>query len=197
MKISKKADTPTCNINLNNHPLEQVRSFKYLGTCICCDGKSPHEIKSEGASEKSLHELIKDTDQQVYNIKTRKRILGCYVEPVMTYGSEAWTIKAACNIINAAELWFLRRMPRIPYTEHVTNEAVLAKAGVKRSLLVNINKRQARFFGHIMRVNELEHQLTTGKISGNRSGERQRVKRLDGLTKWTEKATSNEVIHTE
>ena len=78
-------------------------------------------------------------------------------------------------------------MQRIPYTEHATNEAVLAKAGVKRSLLVNIRKRQARFFGHIMRVNGLEYQVTTGKINGKRSGGRQRVKHLDGLTKWVEK----------
>ena len=47
MVICKKADTPTCNIRLNNHPLEQVRSFIYLGTYICCDAKSLHEIKKK------------------------------------------------------------------------------------------------------------------------------------------------------
>ena len=55
--------------------------------------------------------------------------------------------------------------------------------------------RQARFFGHIMRVNGLEHQVTTGKINGKRSRGRQRMKHLDGLTKCTEKERLNEVIH--
>ena len=102
----------------------------------------------------------------------------------MTYGSKACaTNKAAYNIVNDSKLWFLRRMQRIPCAEHATNGAVLAKDGVKRSLLVKIRKRQARFFGHIMRVNGLEHQVTIEITNGKRSRGRQRVKNPDGLTK--------------
>ena len=61
-------------------------------------------------------------------------------------------------------------------------------------LLVNIRKSQARFLGHIMRVNELENHTTTGRINGKRSRGRQRVKHLDGLTKWIEKEMPNGVI---
>ena len=178
-----------------NHPLERVRSFKYLGMYICCNGRSLHEIKIGSGQEKKAF-TIKDTDQQVYNIQDKEESPGLYTEPITTYGSVAWAIsKVAYNIINAAELWFLRRIQTIPYTEHATNEAVLAKAGVKRRLLVNIRKRQAHFFGHVMRINELEHQVTMGKINGKRRRRRQRVTHPDGMTKWIEKETSNEVIH--
>ena len=40
-------------------------------------------------------------------------------------------------------------------TERITNENVLRKAGVKRSLLRKIRRRQLEFLGHIMRKEEL------------------------------------------
>ena len=38
------------------------------------------------------------------SFKTERKFLICYIEPIMTYGSEAWTINKAVNkIINATE----------------------------------------------------------------------------------------------
>ena len=104
-------------------------------------------------------DLSKILTDRCTSFKTRKRVLNCYIEPIMTYRSKAWTInKAAYNTINATELWYLRKIQRIPYTEqHATNKPVTEQVPVKCSLLVNITKRQARFFGHIMRINGLEH----------------------------------------
>ncbi|GFO39084.1 hypothetical protein PoB_006997200 [Plakobranchus ocellatus] len=47
-----------------------------------------------------------------------------------------------------------------------------------------IRKRQATFFGHVMREGKMEHIVTTGMMEGKRSRGRQREKMLDGLTKW-------------
>ena len=64
---------------------------------------------------------------------TKKRVLECYVISVPTYGCECWTISAQMEErLKAAEMWFLRRMLRISYTEHVTNEAVLCRANSER-----------------------------------------------------------------
>ena len=81
-------------------------------------------------------------------------------------------------------MWFLRRMLRIPWTEKKTNEAVLEEAETTRLLIKNIRKRQATFFGHVMRREKLEHLVTTGKLDGKRSRGRQREKMIDGLTTW-------------
>ena len=57
-----------------------------------------------------------------------------------------WFINTAAeNIINAAEIWFIRRMLKISYTERLTNEVVLRRAGAKCCFMVNIRRRQARF----------------------------------------------------
>ena len=51
-----------------------------------------------------------------------------------------------------------------------------------RSLVKEGRKRQAVFFGHVMRRKELEHQVTTGKSDEKRSRGRQREKILDSMT---------------
>ncbi|GFN76696.1 RNA-directed DNA polymerase from mobile element jockey [Plakobranchus ocellatus] len=94
------------------------------------------------------------------SIETRKRALQCYIEPVLMYGCEAWTIsKQIQNKLEATEKWFLRRMLRIPWIAKKTNERVLNEAN-KRT----IRKRQATFLDHVMRRGKLEHLVTTGKF---------------------------------
>ncbi|GFO27285.1 RNA-directed DNA polymerase from mobile element jockey [Plakobranchus ocellatus] len=98
------------------------------------------------------------TNKHIY-IETRKRVLQCYIEPVLMYGYEAWTIsKQIQNRLEATEMWFLRiRMLRIPWTAKKTNERVLNEANKRRSLVKTIRKLQATFLGHVMRRRKLEH----------------------------------------
>ena len=53
--------------------------------------------------------------------------------------------------VNASELWFLRKMQRISWTAHDTNETVPKQICQVRQLLNTIKNRQLQFFGHIMR----------------------------------------------
>ncbi|GFN87742.1 hypothetical protein PoB_001424800 [Plakobranchus ocellatus] len=100
------------------------------------------------------------------------------------YGYEAWTIsKQIQNKLEATEMWFLRRMLRIPWTAKKTNERVLKEANKRRSLVRTIRKRQATFLGHVMRRGKLEH-LVTGKFEGKRGRGRQREKIMNGLATW-------------
>jgi len=52
-----------------------------------------------------------------------------------------------------AEMWFLRKMLKILWTENKSNQEVLNMAGVGRQLLEKLHKRQLEFFGHVMRRN--------------------------------------------
>eukprot|EP00914_Ancora_sagittata_P016495 GHVO01032816.1.p1 GENE.GHVO01032816.1~~GHVO01032816.1.p1 ORF type:complete len:146 (-),score=10.20 GHVO01032816.1:534-971(-) len=81
-------------------------------------------------------------------------------------------------------MWFYRRALKISYEDHITNEEVLRRMGTERSLLKNIRKRQAQFFGHVMRKEKLEYLITTGKIQGHKSRGRPREKILDGISGW-------------
>ena len=78
------------------------------------------------------------------------------------------------NKLEATEMWFLRRMQRISYTEHVTNVEVLRRANTKRKLLNEMVNRQVKFFGHVMRKEEMENLVTTGYVEGKRARGRQK-----------------------
>ncbi|GFO16834.1 hypothetical protein PoB_004333900 [Plakobranchus ocellatus] len=104
------------------------------------------------------------------SMETRKRALQCYIESVLMYGCKAWTIsKQIQNKLEATEMWFPRRMLRIPWTAKKTNERVLNEANKRRTLVRTIRKRQATFLGHVMRRGKLEHLVTTGKFEGKRT----------------------------
>ena len=63
-------------------------------------------------------------------------------------------------------------------------EKIKRNSVTRRSIMNRRCKRQATFFGHVMRREKLEHLVATGMIEGKRSRGKQREKMLDGLTKW-------------
>ena len=100
----------------------------------------------------------------------RYRILKCYITPILLYGSENWTLnKTDIRKIKAAEMWFLRRMEKVKWTEKITNEEVLNKTVQNSNIMLDISKRQISFSGHIMRKDKLEYPVVTGKIVGKRT----------------------------
>ena len=130
------------------------------------------------------------------SIETRKRVLRCYIEPVLLYGCEAWTMNSqAEKHLMAVEMWFLRRMQRIPWTARKTNDQELQETNENRKLIREIRRRESKFFGHVMRINGLENLVTTGKIEGKRTRGGQRSKYLDGLTTWHGRERNTELIH--
>ena len=57
------------------------------------------------------------------------------VFPVVKYGGESWTIKKAeCQIIDAFELWYWRRLLRVPWTSRRANQSILKKISPECSI---------------------------------------------------------------
>ena len=110
----------------------------------------------------------------------------------LSYGAETWTIsKTSAGRINAFEMWMYRKMLRLSYTKHKTNEEGLGMLNTEKQLLSNIVKRKCQYFGHLIRQNELQRQLLEGKINGKRSRGRPRITWMDNLKKWTRKSCGN------
>ena len=67
---------------------------------------------------------------------TKFRVLKTYVWSTLTYRCECWTIRGDIEKkIEAAEMWFIRRMLRISWTEKKPNVNLLREGNVQRSLL--------------------------------------------------------------
>jgi len=67
--------------------------------------------------------------------------------------------------IDALEMWFHRRMLKIPWTAKRSNESILSKLGKTLTLTNKIRSHQAKIFGHVMRRYGLEHLITTTKVN--------------------------------
>ena len=92
------------------------------------------------------------------------------VFPVVMYGYESWTImKAECQRIDAFELWFWRRILRVPWTEKRLNQSILKEISSEYSLEGLMLKLKLQYFGELLRrTDSLEKILILGKIEGRR-----------------------------
>ena len=129
MVISKKNCMPACNIVMNGTVLKQVHKFNYLGSLITSDGRCINEIKRRMAQVKASFQNMKSilTNKRM-SLGVRKRVLQCYIEPILLllYGCESWSMtKQTLTSIEAMEMWFLRRMLRVSWTEKRTNDRIL------------------------------------------------------------------------
>ena len=106
------------------------------------------------------------------------------VFPVVMYRCESWTIKKAeSRRIDAFELWYWRRLLRVPWTARKSNQSILKEISPEYSLKGLILKLKLQYFGHLMqRADSLEKTLMLGKIQGRRRRGRQRMRWLDGIT---------------
>ena len=106
------------------------------------------------------------------------------VFPVVMYGCESLTIKKAESQRNDAfELWFWRRLLRVPWTARRSNQSILKEISREYSLEGLMLKLKLQYFGHLMgRTDSFEKTLMLGKIEGGRRRGRQRMRWLDGIT---------------
>ena len=118
MAISKKAIAPSCNLQSRGQQIKLVKKFKYLGYMITSDGKCITEIKKRIATAKvALQKLSLILKNRNISMTTKFRVLKTYVWSTLTYGCECWTITSDIEKkIEAAEMWFIRRMLRISWT---------------------------------------------------------------------------------
>ena len=117
-------------------------------------------------------------------LPTKVHLVKAVVFPVIMYGWESWTVKKAeRQRIDAFELWYWRRLLRVPWTARRSNQSILKEISPGISLEGMILKLKLQYFGHLMRrVDSLEKTLMLGGIGGRRKRGRQRMTWLDGIT---------------
>ena len=91
--------------------------------------------------------------------------------------------KAEHRRIDAFELWYWRRLLRVPWTARRSNQSILKEISPGCSLEGLMLKLKLQYFGHLMqRVDSLEKTLMLGGIGGRRRRGWQRMRWLDGIT---------------
>ena len=129
----------------------------------------------------NLDSIFKSRD---ITLPTKVRLVKAMVFPVVMYGCESWTVKKAEHPrIDAFELWWWRRLLRVPWTARISNQFILKETSPGCSLEGLMLRLKLQYFGHLMqRVDSLEKTLTLGGTGGRRRRGRQRMRWLDGIT---------------
>ena len=105
-----------------------------------------------------------------------------------------WTIKkAAHRRIDAFELWYWRRLLRVPWTARRSNQSILKEISPECSLeRLTDAEAELQYFGHLMwRADSFGKTLVLGKIESRRRRGGQRMRWLDGITDSMDMSLSN------
>ena len=129
----------------------------------------------------NLNSILKSRD---ITWSTKVHLVKAMVFPLVIYGCESWTIKKAEHQrIDAFELWFWRRLLRVPWTARRSNQSILKEISPGCSLEGLILKLKLQYIGHLKRrADSFEKTLMLGKIESRRRRGRQRMRWLDGIT---------------
>ena len=129
----------------------------------------------------NIDSLLKSRD---ITLPTKVHLVKAMVFPVVMYGCESWTIKKAeSRRIDVFELWYWRRLLRVPWTARRSNQSILKEISPEYSLEGLMLKLKLQYFGHLMqRTDSSEKTLMLGKIEGMSRRGQQRMRWLDDIT---------------
>ena len=156
----------------------------FLGSKITADGECSHEIKRHLLlGRKIMTNLDSTLKSRDISLSTKVHLVKAMVFPVVMYGYESWTIKKAEHQrIDAFELWYWRRLLRVPWTARRSNWSILKEISPGCSLEGLMLKLEVQYFGHLMqRTDSFEKTLVWGKIEGMRRRGQQRMRWSDGI----------------
>ena len=131
--------------------METVADFIWGGSKITADGDCSHEIKRHLLlGRKIMTNLDSTLKSRDISLSTKVHLVKAMVFPVVMYGCESWTRKKAeCRKTDAFELWYLRRLLRVPWTAR-SNQSILKEISPGCSLEGLTLKLKLQYFVLLM-----------------------------------------------
>ena len=179
------ASVPITSWEIDGERVERVSDFIWGGSKITAHGDCSHEIKRcLILGRKVMTDLDSIFKSRDITLPRKSHLVKAIVFSVVLHGCECWTVKNAERWrIDAFELWFWRRLLRVPWTARRSNQSILKEISPECSLEGMMLKLKLQYFGHLMkRVDSLVKTLMLGGIGGRRRRGRQRMRWLDGIT---------------
>jgi len=78
---------------IDQKQLENVESFKYLGSILTNDGRCTCEMKCRIATAKAAFNKKRTLFASTLDLELRKKLVKCYVWSIALYGVETWTLQ--------------------------------------------------------------------------------------------------------
>ena len=122
-KTKIMASSPITSWQIDGETMETVTDFILGGSKITADGDCSPEIKRRLLlGRKAMANLDSILKSRGITLPTKVHLVKAMVFPIVMYGCESRTIKKAeCQRIDAFELWYWRRLLRIPWAARRSN----------------------------------------------------------------------------
>ena len=124
-KTKIMASCPITSWQIDGETIETKTYFILGGSKITVDGDCSHEIKRNlllgRKAMANLESILKSRD---ITLPTKVHLVKAMVFPVVMYGCESWTIKKSEHQIDAFELWYWRRLLRVPWTARRSSQSI-------------------------------------------------------------------------
>ena len=135
-KTNIMASGPITSWQTAGEVVETVTDFISGCSKITADDNCSHEIKRHlllgRKAMTNLDSILKSRD---ITLPRKVHLVKAMVFPVVMYGCESWTIKKGERWrIDAFELWYWRRLLRVPWIERRFNQSILKEINPEYSL---------------------------------------------------------------
>ena len=162
----------------------------YLGSVITDEGSKPEILSRIAQATAALTRLKPVWNDRSISLSSKIRLMRSLVTSIFLYASKSWTLTAELQgRIQAMEMRCYRKILRISYKDHVTNEEVRAKIqqaiGPHEDLLTIVKRRKLQWYGHVSRSSGLAKTILQGTVKGGRRQSRQRKRWEDNIREWT------------
>ena len=170
--------------------MRAVSSFKYLGSVIIDEGSKSKILSRIAQTTAALTRLKPVWNDRSISLGSKIRLMRSLVTPIFLYTCESWTLTAELQRgIQAMEIRCSRKILRISYIDHVTNEEVRAKVQQAiephEDLLTIIKRRKLQWYGHVSRSSGPAKTILQGTVKGGRRQGGQRKRWEDNIREWT------------
>ena len=151
-KTKVMASGPITSWQIDGKTVETVTDFIFQGSKISADSDFSLEIKRHLLlGRKVMTNLDSILKSRHITLPTKVCLLKAMVFPVVMYGCESWTIKKAEHRrTDAFELWFWRRLLRVPWTARRSNPFILKEISPQYSLKGLMLNLKLQYFGHLI-----------------------------------------------
>uniref|UniRef100_A0A914VWQ7 Reverse transcriptase domain-containing protein n=1 Tax=Plectus sambesii TaxID=2011161 RepID=A0A914VWQ7_9BILA len=149
------------NITVGDKKIEEVKQFTYLGSVMTGDGGSDQDVDVRIGKAAAVFKRMRPIwSSASINEGIKIRLFTTIVVLTALYGCEMWRhTERIAKKLNVFQQRCLRRIFRISYLEHKTNDKVLIRANAHR-LEAIVTERRMRLAGHVLRMNDNRHPKT-------------------------------------
>ena len=172
LRCSRDGTVGGVSVFLYNEMLEEVGSFKYLGSFVAANGGVEEDVRQRvGEGCKTMGVLNGLFKCRSLHMEVKRGLYEGVVVPTVLYGAESWGLKVQeRNRLNVFEMRCLRSMCGVTRMDRVRNDEVRRRSGVKTELAERVDESVLRWFGHVMRMSEerLTKRVWSTKVNRNR-----------------------------